>query len=88
MSEGGHKKTFINTIGKKGRGNIKIKIFFFNCFGKILERDGGISPFNSVGQQSGIAFRCLCPVHPVNVLLPVLRNVWGMRVVAVTLVVF
>ena len=36
MTKTGHRKTFANTVAKKGHKNIKIKIFMFNCSSYIV----------------------------------------------------
>ena len=63
----GHKKTFTNTVAK--RGHEKLKIFVFNCSGLIPECDWSISPSNFDGQLSDIVFEYLYFIHPVNGIL-------------------
>ena len=49
MAETDHKKTIINIVAKKDHEYIEVKIFTFNCFGKIIERDGRISLYKFGG---------------------------------------
>ena len=65
----GHKKTFTNTVAKRGHEKFKIKIFVFNCSGLIPECNGSISPSNFGGQLSDTVFEYLYFIHPVNGIL-------------------
>ena len=75
-----HKKTFTNTVAKKGHGNLKSEFSCLIASAEFQSAMGSISLSNIGGKLSEIVFEYLCLIYPVMVYyLSVQRNVWDME---------